>query len=289
MNQPTITDATVRTTSLTSDELMGFYQDGYLKPGRMLSMASVERLRSAITRSLDAGRSSDLLASKEWPEGEGGVPQEPGRTVGFLFNLWRTDPEFREVAFTSRLASWASQLIGAMQVRILEDNVLIKEPKTGGTLKWHQDYPYWPLAQANAVTAWIALDDVTEDNGAVMVAAGSHLTGERLPAVFGTGATYGRDLRPEPVTPIGDPVQLGWDVEGLSMRAGEVSFHHPLTWHCSGPNNTERPRRAHIVRYVGDGTVWFGAQRYEFNYPDAELGLAPGDRIGGEFFPLVPS
>ena len=39
-------------------------------------------------------------------------------------------------------------------------------PYSGGELKWHQDYPYWPLAQPNAVTAWIALDDTDEENGA---------------------------------------------------------------------------------------------------------------------------
>jgi hypothetical protein len=266
---------------------MSFYQHGFLKPGRVLSDEGVGRLRAAIERARKEGGSVDLLSPQEWPEGEGGVPQEPGRTVGFLFNLWRTDPEFREVAFAPTLAGWASQLIGATQVRLLEDNVLVKDPETGGALRWHQDYPYWPLAQPSAVTAWIALDDVTADNGAVMVATGSHLTGERLPAVFGTGAVYGRDLRPKPVTPIGDPVELGWDVDVLTLQAGEVSFHHPLTWHCSGPNTTDRPRRAHVVRYVADGTVWFGARRYEFNYSDEQLGLVPGDRIGGEYFPLV--
>ena len=79
---------------------------------------------------------------------------------------------------------------------MLEDNALTKDARSGGELRWHQDYAYWPLGQPNAVTIWIALDDVTVANGAVRMAAGSHLLGERLPAVFGTGASYFADRRP---------------------------------------------------------------------------------------------
>ena len=50
-------------------------------------------------------------------------------------------------------------------------------------------------------------------------------------------------------------------------------MHHALTWHASGANVTDRPRRAAVARYVADGTTWFGARRYEFNYTDEEVGL----------------
>ena len=76
-------------------------------------------------------------------------------------------------------------------------------------------------------------------------------------------------------------------VETIEMKAGEASIHHALTWHASGENSTDQPRRASVFRYVADGTTWFGADRYEFNYSDAELGLRLGDPIGGEYFPLV--
>ena len=59
------------------------------------------------------------------------------------------------------------------------------------------------------MTIWIALDDVTADNGAVRMAPGSQLLGERLPAVFGTGASYFRDRRPAAVRPITDPATTG--------------------------------------------------------------------------------
>ena len=86
-----------------------------------------------------------------------------------------------------------------------------------------------------------------------------------------------------------DPQQLGLTVEALELEPGEATIHHALTWHASGVNTTDQPRRAAVVRYVADGTTWFGARRYEFNYTDEELGLRVGDPIGGDYFPLVPS
>lgn len=283
------TSTGVRTVPLTGDELWQFYEHGFVRLGRVVDDERLEQLRVAVA----AGRRSDALESDlldpaAWPEGQGGVPQEPGRNVSFLFNLWRTDEAFRDFAFTPRFGGWAAQLLGARRVRVLEDNALTKDPRSGGELKWHQDYSYWPLAQPNAVTLWLALDDVTVDNGAVRMATGSHLLGERLPAVFGTGATYFQDRRPGAVRPIEEPTEAGLGVETMEMRAGEATIHHALTWHASGANVTDHARRAAVVRYVADGTIWFGARRYEFNYSDDEVGLHIGDPIGGPYFPLVP-
>lgn len=277
----------VRRAPLSGAEQLEFYRSGFLRLGRVIDDVTLDSLRSAVAerRSLD---DDDLLDPSAWPEGDGGVPQEPGRNVSFQFNLWLVDARYRSVALDPRLAQWASQALGACRVRLLEDNALTKDPRTGGELKWHQDYSYWPLAQPNAVTVWIALDDVSAANGAVQMARGSHLMGERLPRVFGTGATYFRDRRPTSVRDIGDPADEGLEVDTLEMKAGEASLHHALTWHASGANTTDRPRRASVFRYVADGTRWLGADRYEFNYSDDELGLRLGDPIGGNYFPLAP-
>ncbi len=303
----------MRRDPLSGPEILEFYERGYLLPGPVFGPGEVAELRGLVdevtAREQSEGRLYDLLDPALWPDepepgpggSDGAAGAGPGaegsdgeanggprRHVEFLFNLWRVEPRIREFIFDSRLARWAAQLIGAGAVRILEDNALWKEPRSGGALKWHQDWPYWPLAQPNAVTAWIALDDTDAANGAMSVAVGSHLTGERLPVVFGTGTPYHRDRRPATVRLIEDPAELGLEIAVLELEAGEASFHSSLVWHGSGPNDSDRPRRAIVIRYVGDGTIWLGAQRYEYNYTDSEVGLKMGDPIGGEYFPLVP-
>ena len=278
----------VRIAPLSGDELVAFYERGWLRVGRVIDDATLQRVRDEVNKRRRGREEVDLLDPKLWEKGEGGAPQEPGRSVSFLFNLWRVSEVYRDLVMTPRFGRWASQVLGARRVRVLEDNALSKDPHTGGALKWHQDYSYWPLAQPAAVTLWIALDDVTIENGAMLMANGSHLRGEKLPAVFGTGASYFRERRPKTVEQIVDPKSLGMEIEPVTLQAGEASLHHSLTWHASGANDTSNPRRAAVCRYVADGTIWLGERRYEYNYSSEQCGLAVGDPISGEYFPLVP-
>ncbi len=282
----------IRKEPLSGDEILEFSQKGFLLPGTIFEQETVEKMRVSLAAAQkseqEAGREYDLLDPKAWPTKDIEKNSQPGKNVGFLFNLWLWNPEWRAFCFNPTLARWAAQLIGARQIRLLEDNALYKAPRTGGTLKWHQDQPYWPLAQANAVTAWVALDDVYLENGAMQMAVGSHLLGERLPAAFGTGTPYLQEMRPTAVKAIRNPTEEGLDIQTIELKAGEVSLHHALTWHASGSNETDQPRRACIVRYVGDGTIWLGSRRYEYNYSDEEVGIAIGEPIHGHYFPLIP-
>lgn len=289
----------VRTSPLNVEEITTFYEKGYLRPGKVFSDEQVESLRAVVqrlTRTEDeAGRRYDLLDPALWPEAEDGdgdgngasAARDPAQSFDFLFNMWLIDDDFRTAAFNTTTARWAAQLLGTTSVRLLEDNALNKSPSPH-ELRWHQDYSYWPLAQPNAVTAWVALDDTTQHNGAMLMACGSQHLGERLPVVFGTGTAYLRESRPPSVGEVGDPAELDLPVEVVELAAGEVSMHSSLTWHASGPNLSERGRRAIVMRYVADGTIWLGAQRYEYNYSDEEVGLAPGEPIGGRYFPVIP-
>ena len=134
----------VRTSALSADELLEFHHKGFLRPGRVFTAEQVEMLRDVVERArvLQRGKGEewDLLDPAIWPE-DSVLPPEPGKSVGFLFNLWAWDENIRIVSFNSILAGWASQLMGSRQVRILEDNALFKDPGKGGSLKWHQDYP----------------------------------------------------------------------------------------------------------------------------------------------------
>ena len=289
----------VRTSPLSLEEITSFYEKGYVRPGKVFSDEQVEFLRAVVqrlTRSEDeAGRRYDLLDPALWPaldDGDGEpssaeAARDPAQSFDFLFNLWLADADFRAAVFNPTTARWAAQLLGTTSVRLLEDNALNKSPSPH-EVRWHQDYSYWPLAQPNAVTAWIALDDTTQHNGAMLMACGSNHLGERLPVVFGTGTPYLRESRPASVAEVGDPEELGLPVEVVELAAGEVSMHSALTWHASGPNLSDGSRRAMVMRYVADGTVWLGSQRYEYNYTDEEVGLAPGEPIGGRYFPVIP-
>lgn len=283
----TVSDSLPRKELLTVDQIERFWADGFLNAGRFLSDSAVASTVESLDSARLAGLEYDLLDPKRAADWTGEQVDEP-QPVGTMFNLWRVDPRLRSLTFDPTLAQWAAQLLGGRQVRVLEDNSLYKAPQVGGSLHWHQDHSYYPLAQPPSVTAWIALDKVVKENGAVQFAVGSHLLGERLPVTFGEGKTYNAERRPSTVRPIEDPQAIGLQVEVMELMPGEVTFHHSLTWHASAANTTDFPRRAFAIRYFIDGAIWLGSRRCNFYYTDDELGLEPGEPAGGPLLPLVP-
>ena len=101
------------------------------------------------------------------------------------------------------------------------------------------------------MSAWIAVDDVSVENGCLQFVPGTH--------------KHGR-LEPISLTTEGESVVERFKEQGYSapepvvmpMRAGGVTFHHGCTFHYAGPNRTGTPRRAFAIIYIPDYTCFTG-------------------------------
>jgi hypothetical protein len=293
----------VRTEPLTAAEIERYRERGFLFPIRVLSDEQVEELREALDDHLSGRLRSEtyeltdpIMAEHDTPSvGAGNAAAVAEKTEAevekkphsnpFLFNLWERDERFRRIAFDPVIAGMARQLLEAEKVVLLEDGAIVKNPQIGKTLHWHQDYAYWPLATPAAV---IALDRVNEENGAMQVAVGTHLLGERLPVEFGDGRSFMQEERPGVEAIPADPGE-GRELVAYDLQPGECGFHHALLWHASGPNTTPNIRRGFVPRYVAGGTVWLGSKRFPYNFSDEEVGCEIGGPIGGPHFPVVPA
>lgn len=180
------------------------------------------------------------------------LPFEPGPyDLLKIDNAWWADPDLAGLATDPRLGTIAAALLEASQVRLWQDQLLIKPPGDGsaGTIGWHQDWASWNTVASHGafVTAWVAFDDVDDENGAMQVLPGSHHWG-LLPD---TGGFFDPDRDRQ----LGRLADHG-DVQprSLCMCAGQVSFHHPLTFHGSGTNDSNRMRRSLAIHFV-DGAV----------------------------------
>jgi ectoine hydroxylase-related dioxygenase (phytanoyl-CoA dioxygenase family) len=291
----------VRTEPLTKEEIDLFHEQGFLFPIRVLSEDQVEDLRRALDDHLSGRIESEtfeltdpiLETEEKAAVGSGAAAAVADKTekkphsVPFLFNLWERDDRFKRVVFDPVIAGMARQLLGSAEVVLMEDGAVIKNPQVGKTLHWHQDYAYWPLATPSAVTAWIALDRVNVENGAMQVAVRSHALGERLPVEFGDGRSFMHDERPGVEEIPKDPAAEGHEIVSYDLQPGECGFHDALLWHASGPNTSPNIRRGFVPRYVAGGTVWLGSKRFPYNFTDDEVGCEIGGPIGGPHFPTV--
>jgi len=284
---------------LTKEEVQRYTDFGFLVPIRILTEEKANELRLAIDEYLfDHGetpkyeltdpirikRNIDSSGKTTFEYGEG-TDSQP-KTFPFLFNLWKQDKRFETVAKNPSIALIASQLLEGKKVHLMEDNVIIKNP-FAKSIPWHQDFPYWPLATPTATTIFIALDAVTTENGTMQVVPGSHKRNEEtLPVGFGDDKSIMQKDRPNAVEISQNPSLEGLEVVDYgNLEPGECGIHHAMLWHGSLPNLTSKPRCVYVLRYVAEGTIWLGNERFPYD----EVGIKPGDKIGGVHFPIVPT
>lgn len=157
-----------------------------------------------------------------------------------------SDPFIDAMAADERFTGWAAELLGSPAVSCFGAAYMVKEARVGPEALWHQDGHPWRerFGITEAVTLWLALDDVDDANGALRVLRGSH-TRPAQPLVPASspedGGFFGAGIDPGPIDPA--------DVEVLVLSAGDVSAHHPCLVHGSGVNSSERDRRALVLRY----------------------------------------
>jgi len=163
-----------------------------------------------------------------------------GKAFLQVMNLWREDEIIRELIFSKRIASIATQLMGTRGVRLYHDQALFKEPG-GGITPWHADQFYWPLASDKTVTAWIPLQAVPLEMGPLEFSAGSHqiVEGRELAISDSSEQLIQERLRVTDFTHVIEP-----------FDAGEISFHSGWVFHRAGANNSNQMRKVMTIIYM---------------------------------------
>ncbi|MFO0998483.1 MAG: phytanoyl-CoA dioxygenase family protein [Alphaproteobacteria bacterium] len=216
-----------------------------------------------------------------------------GKGTGFFFAdaaVWQSVPEYREFLFHSPAAAIAGRLMGARQVHIFFDNIMIKDAGTTAPTPWHHDLPYVPMGGGAMCNLWLALDSVPKENSPEYV-AGSHRWGQsfRPRSFFEPEKDYNADaftssaLRPIPDV---DARRDELEIFSWAMEPGDIQAFDGMVVHGAPGNTTGHRRRAFVSRWAGDGAVF--ADRGPETYPVfPECGLRAGDALGGPAFPIV--
>lgn len=171
------------------------------------------------------------------------APSPPAASSGLLAGTVVDDPVWMAAVADPRLLDLVEALLGP-GVALFSSCWVVKPPRVGRAAAWHQDGGTWPLDPLVAVTLWVALDDADPVNGGLSVVPGSHRAG-LLPHDRDDGRLATELFN---VTLPAGTVDEAAAVH-LELRAGDVSAHHPALVHGSGPNLSDRPRRALVVRY----------------------------------------
>ncbi len=146
--------------------------------------------------------------------------------------------ELRKTAFWRNGRALASKLLGVEAAALRGwGHMILKPPRVGEPLPWHQDEAYWdPGFDYTALGCWMPLDPATPESGCMSFIPGSHRGEVRVHRHLGDDPTV-HALFTEEVDP-----RLAVAVPQV---AGGAIFHHCRILHSSGPNRSAQVRRAY--------------------------------------------
>lgn len=197
---------------------------------------------------LDAGEVAQVAAETDRFEArvdaalrrhEGGrVSIAESGAITFAAHLVARSPRLAALTRHPALLDVCADLVGA-DVDLYWDQAVYKKPEKPRRFPWHQDNGYAYVEPQQYLTIWLALTDATRENGCPQIAPGLHRR----------GTLAHRYVEP-----------LGWEcfpdppsVAVAEVPAGGAAVFSSLTPHLTGPNTTDRVRKAYIVQYAPAG------------------------------------
>jgi hypothetical protein len=253
---------TTTRTRLTSGELAFYRENGFLTLPHLLPQAAFDALRGNFEAKLAA------LPDGARPENM----DVPHFTDPTLFD-WLLDPGVLDLV---------EQLLGP-DLALFSAHFFCKPAGDGKSVPWHDDAYYWRetiTPSSGAVTVWLALDRVSQENGCMRVIPGSHLPGaRRYRPSSRADSVFDEEL---------DPSSVDEDrAVPLELEPNSCSVHAATLVHSSEANLSDQRRCGFTMRYISTDV--------RFNHEEVgdrhQIYLARGtDRAGNVYAdPGVPN
>ena len=214
---------------LSREQIEFYHEHGYLLVENVLSDVELKTLQT-ITYDL-IEKSKDITESNDAYDLDEGHSRHTPRLTRIKLPH-KQDPYFWEVLTQSNVTRVLNDLLG-------EDTTLItaklntKAPGGGQAVEWHQDWAFYPHTNDDLLAFGVMLEDVTPENGPLMVVPGSHkgpLLSHKNDGEF-CGA-----INPD------DPLFEKEKAVTLTGKAGSMTVHHVRALHGSAPNMSDTNR-----------------------------------------------
>ncbi len=229
---------------LTDRQVAEFWRDGVVTVPDAVNPTQLAALRADLDGWVEESRSHE----EPWGKTLDGRPRfdvQPGHSAARPALRRVAAPSevsnaHYEVMVDSAMVDMVAALIGP-DVKVHHSKVNTKLPGSATEVEWHQDFPYTPHSNTDLVTALLMVDEVTEENGPLEVAPGSH--DGPLHSLWHDG-TFTGAIAPDVAS------VLRRDAVRCTGDAGSVCLMHTKLAHGSAPNRSDRPRTLFICVYA---------------------------------------
>ncbi len=202
---------------LSRDEVDFFVENGYLGPYAAMSPADMMPIREEIAATVLITDGPNLRRRMQ--------------------SRHMDQPVVYDLASHPAIINRIAGLIGP-DVVVWATNFWLKEPGSK-EIPWHQDINFWPIEPPMNVSAWIAIDEVTEENACVRVIPGSHR--HFLPHTTATAEMAFAEMA--------DP--NAYDASGaisMELKPGEFFLFSERLLHASSANLSDKRRLGLSIR-----------------------------------------
>lgn len=234
----------------------------------VLPPAQIERLHAAVAE-IVAQAPADVRDVTPYLAADG--TQAVAYPGGYYVeHLSQHAPRLADLLAASDLPRLACDLLGCDEVVFWRDEIHYKTPNSdANATPWHHGAASFPFKGEDALTLWLPLTEVGDQDGPLLTIAGTHRDTQvryrpptRARAADDDGATYRTIPDFDALAAAG-----GARIDRWTMAAGGALGFHPYLVHGSAPNRGGRPRIAYVSRWLGRDA------RYE---PDAYSVAEPG-------------
>ena len=219
---------------LTAEQIETFNTDGYLSVDSVLSLEELDELRRVTGEFVEQSRNVT--------ENDATFDLEPGHTAESpqlrrIIRPVSKHPVYEKFVHHEDILDIVESLLGP-NLRYHNNKMNMKNPGHGSAVEWHQDWAFYPHTNDDLLEVGIALDDMTEENGALMVIPGSHK--DKIWDHHQDGLFVGA---------VTDPTFQPDDAVSVTVKAGGITLHHVRMVHGSKPNESDKPRRMFFIGF----------------------------------------
>lgn len=262
---------------LTDEQRQHYRERGYLVLPGLVPATSLDAVRTAAlaiidgfdheshrsvftTRDRDAGRDEAFFASAQGVhcfleedalDVDGALTRPPREAVNKIGHAMHDRvPAFTELCRRPAFGQVLRDL-GLAQPLLWQTMYILKPPRIGGEVRWHQDASYLVTEPPGVVGLWIAIEDAHRENGCLWVQPGGHRSPLREIYEVDWERREGtlRSLDPTPWPTMEQAVPL-------EVTAGSLVVFHDHLPHASEANRSGRSRHAFTMHVADRSAVW---------------------------------
>ena len=231
---------------LSETQKAQFWRDGYLVIEEAVTPGQLQDLHRQLAAWVEESRQHQAPFGPPTVDGRprfdmGGEHSAASPALRRVNNPSDISPAFEAVMLNAATVDMVAELIGP-DVKFHHCKVNLKLPGSRTEVGYHQDFPYTPHSNDDIITALLLLDDMSEENGCLMVVPGSHrgpihslYDGDRFTGII--DAETMADLEPGAVPVTGEPYGLATIVDRCLDDCDEVYFEggdHRSLVHVTG-------------------------------------------------------